>query len=443
MYNVEYCRIVYAELALAIYSCSCNNDSMKYSQLFSQTSKFISDQEKSLNAQLLTRAGYVDQLMAGVYSYLPLGLIVLRKIENVIRRHMNELGSQEVLMPTLHPSSIWKATGGWDSIDVLFKLDSRTGNEYALGQSEEEVVTPLVMSRAQSYKNLPLSVYQVHWKYRDELRAKSGIMRGREFLMKDMYSFHTSQEDFDAYYQKAKDVYLETFAELGLEAKVTEASGGNFTDKVSYEFEVLTDAGEDVIYYCEECDFCVEDEIAEVKPGDTCPRCGKGVLKEAKAAEVGNVFDLGQKFTRAFDLAYTDPEGKRQYAIMGCYGIGVSRVMGVIAEKHHDDKGLVWPKSVAPFTYHIVALPDEANVVAGQKIYEALGAENCLFDDRVEVSPGAKFADADLIGCPVQIVISHKTLEQNSVEVVSRSTVFETFLLPLDDIEQLEQRLEV
>jgi prolyl-tRNA synthetase len=414
---------------------------MKYSQLFSQTSKNISEQEKSLNAQLLTRAGFVDQLMAGVYSYLPLGLITLRKIEGVVRKHMNELGSQEVLMPTLHPSSIWKTTGGWDSIDVLFKINSRTGNEYALGQSEEEVVAPLVLSRAQSYRNLPLSVYQIGWKYRDELRAKSGIMRGREFLMKDMYSFHTSQEDFEAYYKKAKDVYIEVFKELGLEAKVTEASGGNFTDKVSYEFEVLTDAGEDVIYYCDKCDFCVEDEIAEVKPSDSCPRCNKGTLSEAKAAEVGNVFDLGQKFSKAFDLAYTDNEGKRNHAIMGCYGIGVSRVMGVIAEKHHDDKGLVWPESVAPFKYHIVALPDEANIEAGAKIYNQLGANNCLFDDRSEVSPGAKFADADLIGCPVQIVISRKTLEHDSVEVVSRSGAFETFMLPIAEVKDIESRL--
>lgn len=426
---------------LALVGAYCNNSSMKYSQLFSQTSKQISAQEKSLNAQLLTRAGFVDQLMAGVYSYLPLGLITLRNVERVVRKHMDKLGSQEVLMPTLHPSAIWKTTGGWDSIDVLFKLGSRTGNEYALGQSEEEVVTPLVMSRAQSYKNLPLSVYQIHWKYRDELRAKSGIMRGREFLMKDMYSFHTSQEDFDAYYKQAKDVYLDIFAELGLEAKVTEASGGNFTDKVSYEFEVLTDAGEDTIYYCDECDFCVEDEIAEVKPGDTCPRCDKGTLKEAKAAEVGNVFDLGQKFTRAFDLAYTDTEGQRQYAIMGCYGIGVSRVMGVIAEKHHDDKGLVWPASVAPFVYHIIALPDDENIAAAEKVYAALGAELCLFDDRSDTSPGAKFADADLIGCPVQIVISRKTLEHDSVEVVSRSGAFETFILPLSELDRLEARL--
>lgn len=413
---------------------------MRYSKLFSQTTKNISEQEKSLNAQLLTRAGFVDQLMSGVYTYLPLGLRVLRKIEDVVRTHMNQIGSQEVLMPTLHPSSIWKTTGGWDAIDVLFKVNSRTGNEYALGQSEEEVVTPLVMSRAQSYKNLPQSVYQIHWKYRDELRAKSGIMRGREFYMKDMYSFHTSQDDFDQYYSEVKRVYLKVFNQLGLEAKVTEASGGNFTDKVSYEFEVLTDAGEDVIYYCDQCDFCVEDEIAQVKPGDTCPRCNNGILKEAKAAEVGNVFDLGQKFTKAFDMPYVNDRGERGYAIMGCYGIGISRVMGVIAERHHDEKGLIWPDTVAPFRYHIVALPDTENIKVGEEVYEQIGAESCLFDDRIDVSPGAKFADADLIGCPVQIVISRKTLEQNSVEVVSRSGLFETFLLPIKNIDEIGAR---
>ncbi|MCC7289208.1 hypothetical protein IT414_02340 [bacterium] len=413
---------------------------MKRTELFTRTEKSIGRDIVSKNAELLTRAGYVDQLMAGVYTYMPLGLRVLRNIENIVRRHMNELGSSEVLMPALHPKAIWETTGGWDNIDVLFKIKSRTNNEYALGQSEEEVVTPLVMNRAPSYKHLPVSVYQIHWKYRDELRAKSGIMRGREFFMKDMYSFHTSQEDFDRYYQLVKNDYLNIFAELGLTAKVTEASGGSFSEKVSYEFEVLTDAGEDVVYYCEACDFCVEDEIAKVKPGDDCPRCGKGVLKEAKSAEVGNVFDLGQKYGKDFDLGYIDEHGKKQFPIMGCYGIGISRVMGVIAEKYHDEKGLVWPESVAPYRYHIVMLPDEQNRAAAQKVYDALGADNCLWDDRDEVSAGERFADADLMGCPVQIVVSRKTLEEGSVEVVSRSGKFDKFMCKLDELNMIVER---
>lgn len=414
---------------------------MKFSNLFTRPSKTAPKDTESINAQLLTRAGYVDQLMAGVYSYLPLGLRVLRRIENVVRESMNELGSQEVLMPVLHPKSIWVTTGGWDNVDVLFKIKSRTGHDYALGQSEEEVVTPLVMSRARSYKQLPMSVYQINWKYRDELRAKSGILRGREFYMKDMYSFHRTQEDFDNYYEQVKQVYIDIFARLGLTAKVTEASGGNFSDKISYEFEVLTDAGEDVIYYCDKCDFCVEDEIAKVKPGEKCPRCGKGNLKEAKAAEVGNVFDLGQKFARDFELAYADEKGQKQYPIMGCYGIGISRVMGVIAEHHHDERGLIWPESVAPFRFHIAALPGAECARVAAKIYDSLGADNCLFDDRPEASPGEKFADADLIGIPVQIVVSKKTLADNEVEVISRGKAFETFRHKAGEIDKLADRL--
>src|SRR5476651_1824751 len=266
---------------------------MRLSQTFAKTSKTLSGEGESLNYQLLTRAGFVDQLMAGVYTYLPLGLRVLRKIEAVVREEMNGLGAEEILMPMLHPKANWVTTGGWDNIDILFKVKSQTGNDYALGSSEEEIVTPLVMGRVVSYKQLPLKVYQIHWKYRDELRAKSGIMRGREFFMKDMYSFHTSQEDFDTFYAETKAAYLRIYKRLGLTAKVTEASGGAFTSKISYEFMVLTDAGEDDILYCEQCDFCVNTEIAKVKAGDECPRNKDGKLKMARASEVGNVFDLG------------------------------------------------------------------------------------------------------------------------------------------------------
>ncbi len=413
---------------------------MRYSHLFAKTSKNAPADAETINARLLQQAGFVDQLMAGVYSYLPLGLRVLRNIEQIVREEMNTLGAEEVLMPTLHPKANWEKTGGWDSIDVLFKIESRTGNDYALGQSEEEIVTPLVLSRAQSYKQFPLAVYQIHWKYRDELRAKSGIMRGREFFMKDMYSFHTSQEDFDRFYKEAKQAYLKIFKRLGLVAKVTEASGGAFTTKVSYEFMVLTDAGEDDILYCDECDYCVNVEIAKTKEGDTCP-CGKGPLKSARASEVGNVFDLGKKYGENFDLAYTDEAGERQYPIMGCYGIGVSRVMGVIVEKYNDEKGILWPKSVAPMTVHLVSLnskdaskqttiDDEA-----KKLYEELQKKGIevFFDDRDGVSPGAKFADADLIGIPLRIVISEKSLDKGGAEWKERSSA-EASIVSLDEV---------
>ncbi|MFA7201593.1 MAG: aminoacyl--tRNA ligase-related protein [Candidatus Paceibacterota bacterium] len=382
--------------------------------------------EETKNAQLLVRAGFVDKLMAGVYSYLPLGLRVLRNIETVVREEMNELGAHEILMPMLHPKSIWETTGGWSSIDVLFKIQSRTEKEYALGQSEEEVVTPLLMSRVNTYKDLPVAVYQIHWKFRDELRAKSGLLRGREFLMKDMYSFHENQDDFEKFYMRAKESYLKIFNRLGLVAKVTEASGGSFSQKISYEFMVLTDAGEDDILYCPSCDFCVNVEITKQKEGELCPKCSE-VLQQARASEVGNVFDLGQKYGKDFNLGFIDHENKKQYPIMGCYGIGISRLMGVIAETRHDEKGLIWPKNIAPFRVHIIALvgQDDAQnkIIMEQtiRLHDNLQAEGIevLCDDRMHVSPGQKFAESDLMGIPYRLVISQKTGDK--IEVKKRN----------------------
>lgn len=388
---------------------------MKQSQLFGKTRKDVSADEVTMNAQLLERAGFVEKLTAGIYTYLPLGLRVLRKIEQVIREEMDTVGGQELLMPMLHPKANWVQTGGWDSIDVLFKLKSRTEKEYALGQSEEEIVTPLVMKRVQTYRDLPMAVYQIHWKFRDELRSKSGLLRGREFLMKDLYSFHENQEDFDRYYEIMKQAYLKIFARLGLTAKVTEASGGSFSDKISYEFEVLTDAGEANILYCGECEFCVNvDDIQTHAEGDACPKCRKGQLQPSKAAEIGNVFDLGLKYGKAFDLGFLDRDGKKQYPVMGCFGIGVSRTMGVIVEKFHDDRGIVWPESVAPFQVHLISIRSDEQAEALYKELSDAGIE-VLWDDR-DASPGQQFADADLIGIPVRLVVSGKTLATDSVE---------------------------
>ncbi len=380
---------------------------MLQSKLFTKVLRDDPKDEETINAKLLTRGGFVDKLMAGVYSYLPLGLRVLRNIENVVRKEMNAVGGEEVLMPVLHPKVNWQTTGGWDSIDVLFKLKSRTDKEYALGQSEEEIVTPLVMKRVQTYKNLPLAVYQIHWKFRDELRSKSGLLRGREFLMKDMYSFHENQEDFERYYALVKEAYLKICKELGLTAKVTEASGGSFSNKISYEFMILTDAGEDDILYCDECEFCVNSEIAKVKEGAECPKCGKGKLLKARASEVGNVFDLGQKYGKDFDLGFIGRDGKKEYPVMGCYGIGISRLMGVIVEKFHDERGILWPESAAPFKVHLIELPGGD----GKEIYADLQAAevSVLYDEREDMTAGAKFAEADLLGIPWRAVISAKT----------------------------------
>lgn len=408
----------------------CFNKNMKFTESLIETLKEAPKGAETVNHKLLVRGGYVRQLMAGVYTYLPLGLKVLNKISQIVREEMNAVGGKEILMPLLHPAAIWKQTGGWDGIDVLFKVKSRTKKDYALAQSHEEVVTPLAKEFIHSYKDMPLSLYHIQWKFRDELRAKSGILRGREFLMKDLYSWHVDQEDFEKYYKKVKEAYLKVFKRLGLKAKVTEASGGSFSEKVSYEFEVLTDAGEANILYCDSCDYCVNvDDIQKYKEGDKCPTCGKDRLKPAKAAEVGNVFDLGQKYTRAFGLMVRNKKDENVYPVMGCYGIGISRTLGVIVEKFNDEKGIIWPKEVAPFAVHLIDLPGAKDA---QDVYKKLLAAgvDVLWDDR-DVPAGEKFADADLIGIPVRLVVSGKTGEK--IEYKTRSAE-KVELLSLDEI---------
>ena len=400
------------------------------SRLVSTPEKQAPANADTINHKLLVQAGFVRQLMAGVYTYLPLGLRVLRKLENIIREEMDKIGGEEILMPMLHPADIWKTSGGWDKVDILFKLKSRTGKDYALGQSQEEVVTPTMREFIKSYRDLPRAPYHIQWKFRDELRSKSGILRGREFLMKDMYSFHLDQSDFDRFYEIAKKAYIKIFERMGLTAKVTEASGGAFTEKVSYEFEVLTDAGEANILYCDKCDFCVNvDDIQKYKDGDKCPRCNEDTLKPAKAAEVGNVFDLGQKYSKAFELKVANENGELEYPIMGSYGIGITRTMGVIVEKYHDEKGIMWPTEVAPFT---VYLADLKQADKAQEIYNklSLAGIETIWDDR-DISMGQKFADADLIGCPFRVLISQKSIEAGGVEVKMRKSS-ETEIMSLE-----------
>lgn len=395
---------------------------MRQTQLFTKTRKEAPADEVSKNAQLLIRGGFVHKEMAGVYSYLPLGLRVLTKIENIIRKEMDAIGGQENRFATLHPSEPWKQTGAWDGVDVLFKIMSRTEKEYALGQSEEEIAAPIAKEYVLSYKDLPLAIYQIGQKYRDELRAKSGIMRGREFGMKDLYSFHATQEDFDRFYTVVQQAYFRAFDACGLVAKATEASGGSFSEKLSYEFMVLTDAGEDDIVYCDSCSHCANVEVSKEQEGDTCTKCGKSTLEKARASEVGNVFDLGQKYPKAFDFKFMDDSGSSQYPIVGCFGFGTTRTMGVVVEKHADEKGMVWPESVAPFAVHLVELSQGDATI--KKMADDLYADlvkagvDVLYDDR-EARAGEKFADSDLIGIPFRIVIG-KQSTQESIEVVRR-----------------------
>ena len=399
---------------------------MRQSKLFTKARREAPADEVSKNAQLLVRAGYVHKEMAGVYSYLPLGRRVLENIERIVREEMDAIGGQEIRMAILHPSEPWKQTGAWDSVDVVFRIASRTEKEYTVGQSEEEIVTPIAREYLASYKDLPVAIYQIGQKYRDELRAKSGIMRGREFTMKDMYSFHETQEDFDRFYAVVKEAYLKIYACLGLVAKATEASGGAFTTKLSYEFMVLTDAGEDDILYCNHCSYCVNAEISAQKEDDACTRCTKGSLARAKASEVGSIFDLGTKYAKDFSFTYKDKGGKDQYPIMGCFGIGISRLMGVMAETFSDEKGLVWPESAAPFAVHLVALGRDGGddiSKASDALYEELrrAGVDVLYDDR-PLSAGEKFAESDLLGIPKRIVVGKEAVATDVFEVVERKT---------------------
>ncbi|OGK26512.1 hypothetical protein A3D80_02505 [Candidatus Roizmanbacteria bacterium RIFCSPHIGHO2_02_FULL_40_13b] len=380
---------------------------MKYSKGFIHPQK-TTGQYDSKSHELLVRAGFIDQVGSGIFTLLTPGKLVMNKIENAIRRHMNELDAHEIWMPCLQPKANWEKTSRWDSFDVLFKVKSQTDVEYGLGPSHEEIVTPLAQKMIESYRDLPFSVYQIATKFRDEVRAKSGILRGREFGMKDMYSFHTDANDFEAFYKKVIDKYRELFTELGLaDVKITEAAGGAFSKKNSHEFNVITDAGEVDLVYCESCDFVQNEEIFKGKD-DVCIHCGKKLL-HSKAIEVGNIFDLGEKFSHDFDLTYTDIAGKKKPVHMGCYGIGTTRLLGTIVETHYDDFGIVWPINLTPFHVHLVNLskdPGRADLV--HRSLESAGFD-VLYDDRADVSAGEKFAIADLMGIPVRLVVSDRT----------------------------------
>lgn len=395
---------------------------MLQSKLFTKVSRELPKDETSFNAQVLIRAGFVDKLAAGVYTFLPLGLRVHSKICNIIREEMNKAGGQEILMPGLTPKEIWEATNRWDTFDALFRLKGSDEKEYALGATHEEVVTPLVKKHVFSYKELPVYIYQIQTKFRNEKRAKAGLIRGREFSMKDLYSFHENEDDLNEYYKKMQKAYFDVYERCGLldQTFLTFASGGAFS-KYSHEFQTLTEAGEDTIHICDDCNIAINSEIIEEQKA--CPSCSREDLRIAKAVEVGNIFKLRTKFSEPFDLSYVDKTGAKNLVEMGCYGIGPSRLVGTIVEVHHDDRGIIWPKEVAPFRVHLLKLGqlDEKSEQEAKKVYEALlkaGVE-VLFDDR-EVGAGEKFTDADLIGCPYRVVVSEKTLSKGKLEVKER-----------------------
>ena len=405
---------------------------MKLSQSFAKTTKTTPADEVSRSAKFLLRAGYIYKEMAGVYDYLPLGMRTLDKIIQIIREEMNSIGGEELRMTSLQPKAVWEASGRWDDdvMDVWFKTKLNAGGELGLAPTHEEPLTRLMKSYISSYKDLPRYVYQFQTKFRNELRAKSGIMRTREFMMKDLYSFSTDREQHLDFYERCAQTYLKIFDRLGIGDSTfrTFASGGSFS-KFSDEFQTLCDAGEDIIYLDREKKIAVNEEVYN---DETLKQLGLEAdkLEKCKAAEVGNIFTLGYKYTDALDLCYNDEDGKRQKVFMGSYGIGPSRVMGVIAEKLSDDKGLVWPEEIAPYKYYLVGIGE----TGGQKAAElyAKSPENIIWDDRKTARTGEKFADADLMGIPYRVVVSEKTLADDKVEIKNRRTG-ETKLLTLNE----------
>lgn len=410
---------------------------MRLSKSFTKTSKTVPADETAKNAQLLIQAGFVHKEMAGVYTLLPLGLKTYNKIANIIREEMNAIGGQELTMPALQLKERYELTGRWsdDVVDNWFKTKLANGTEVGLGFSHEENLVPIAKNFITSYKALPLAPYQIQTKFRNELRSKSGLMRGREFVMKDMYSFALSEDQHQEFYQLAQVAYNKVYERLGIGDRtfMTFASGGSFS-KYSHEFQTLSDAGEDTIYLHRDKKIAVNKEVlndevlAELK-------LDRAELEEVKAIEVGNIFSLGTKFSDPFGLKVTDEHGKEVTLIMGCYGIGVTRVMGTIAELLSDEKGLVWPKNIAPALVYIARLGDgEAATKQADELYDMLTSEGVevLYDDR-DVRPGAKFADADLLGIPYRIVVSEKTAAAGTYELKER-TATESELVSLEAV---------
>lgn len=405
---------------------------MKRTELFTKTLKTVGADETSRNAELLMRAGYIYKEMAGAYAYLPLGMRTLEKIKQIIREEMNAIGGQELVMTALQSKDEWEKSGRWDSekLDVWFKTDLAAGGEVGLAPTHEEPITKMMLAEISSYKDLPVYIYQFQNKFRNELRSKSGIMRTREFVMKDLYSFCRDEASHREFYEKAAESYHRVFERLGIgnDTYRTFASGGSFS-RFSDEFQTVCEVGEDIIYLDRKKRIAVNEEVYD---DETLKTLGlvKEELERVKAAEVGNIFTLGYRYSEALDLAFNDENGERKHVYMGSYGIGPSRVMGVIAEKFADEKGLVWPEQIAPYKYYLVGIGEEGEKKCAE-IYAERG-EEILWDDRAEVRIGEKFADAELMGIPQRVVISEKTLKNDQVEITDRASG-ETKLLTIDE----------
>ena len=395
---------------------------MRVSKLFTKTSKTAPADEVAKNAQLLIRAGYIHKEMAGVYTYLPLGKIVLDKIVQIIREEMNAVGGMEMSLTALQQKDAWEASGRWDDkvMDVWFKTKLANGSEVGLAPTHEEPLTNLMKNFIHSYKDLPAYPYQFQTKFRNELRSKSGLMRGREFLMKDLYNFSRNQEEHEKFYESMVEAYNKIFSRLGIGdiTYKTFASGGSFS-KYSHEFQTISDVGEDKIYVHEAKKIAINQEVFN---DEVLADLGidKNELVEKTAVEAGNIFTLGTRFSDALDLKFTDEDGTTKPVFMGSYGLGPSRLMGILAEHFADEKGLVWPENVAPFKVYLARIGENVNEYA-DKLYNELTEKGVevLYDDR-DVRAGQKFADSELLGIPYRVTISDRTIDSGEVEISER-----------------------
>ncbi len=399
---------------------------MRQSHLFTKTKKESPADEVSLNAELLIKAGFINKEMAGVYSYLPLGLRVIKKIENIIREEMDAIGGQEMKTSILQNKEIWEKSGRWSDevVDNWFKTKLKNGGDVGLSWTNEEAHANILKQYINSYKDLPIYSYDFKDIFRNEARSKSGILRGREFYWKALYSFSKNEEEHSVFYEKAKQAYKNIFSRVGVGhlTYLTFASGGTFA-KFSHEFQTLTGAGEDLIYIDEDKNIAINKEVYTDEVIENL-KLDKSNLVEKKAIEVGNIFSLGTKYSAPFDLTYKDENGEDKLVIMGCYGIGLGRLMGTIVEVLADDKGIIWPETVAPFRVHLLLLGNEENVKKeADNLYEDLSAKGIevLYDDRTDVSAGEKFADADLIGIPYRVVISKRSMADGGFEIKKRT----------------------
>jgi prolyl-tRNA synthetase len=395
---------------------------MLQSKLFVPTIKQAPKDAEVKSHQVMTRAGMIKQVAAGVYAYLPLGLKVLQSIERIVREEMDALGANELLLPALTPADLWQESGRWDKYGPeLMRLKDRKDRDFLLGPTHEEVITYVTRDFAKSYKKLPIALYQIQTKFRDELRPRFALMRGREFSMKDLYTFHATEEDLGAWYQNVWQAYLRIFKRVGLDVKVVNSDTGQMGGKSAHEFMVMSEVGEDTITYCDTCDYAANVEYSNLSVGDSCPNCNDRKILIAKGIEVGNIFKLGTKYSESMNAKFTNDQGKEQPIIMGCYGLGVSRTLMAIVEQHTYENGLIWPKEVRPYTYHIL-IADNTNdeqVQQAENLYHSLKTKaSVLLDDRSE-RLGSKFQDADLIGSPIVIVFG-KDVTEGYVEIHHR-----------------------